>query len=72
LGGITKNRRTSRFDSYNDDSVNLIPKFLSDEDYQKILEEIADLFYDYFSQQRKKSSSLYNKSGEPLIYSEVA
>jgi hypothetical protein len=72
LGGITKNRRTSRFDCYNDDSVNLVPKFVSDEDYKKNLEEIADLFYDYFSQQLKTSFSLNNKSGEPLIYSEVA
>ncbi len=45
---------------------------MSDEDYKKNLEEIADLFYDYFGQQLKKSFSLNNKSGEPLIYSEVA
>jgi hypothetical protein len=45
---------------------------VSDKEYKKNLEEIADLFYDYFCQQRKKSFPLNNKSGEPLIYSEVA
>ena len=72
MGGITKNKRTSRFDCYNDHSVNLVPKFVSDKECKKNIEELADLFYDYFCQQRKKSSSLNNKSGEPLIYSEVA
>jgi hypothetical protein len=61
-----KNKTPQSFqECYESREVNVSRKMISNKDYKKIIDDLAEIFYDYYCQRQKDQSCLSNELSKP-------